>query len=132
MEIQQPTNPDLARLAEGMGLTLVRHTGGPKGFYLDRRRRISTRRGLTIAEYRSTLAHEIAHAHYRDIPPRDGYLPRQERRADLWAADLLLTRSRVEDALRWHNHHRSPAAYDLEVTEHLLDVWLTHYERKPA
>lgn len=23
MEIQQPTNPDLARLAEGMGLTLA-------------------------------------------------------------------------------------------------------------
>lgn len=74
MEIQQPTNSDLQRLAGGMGLTLVHHAHGPKGFWQDWRRRISTQRGLTIAEYRSTLSHELAHAYYRDTPTRGGAL----------------------------------------------------------
>lgn len=126
------TNPDLARLAESMGVRLTRHDGGPKGLYIDHLRTITTRRCLSIAEYRSTLAHELAHAHYRDVPCRDPVRhARQERRADLWAAHLLLDGEDVEGALAWHHHHRAPAAYDLEVTVHLLDVWLTH-ERKTA
>jgi len=123
------TNPDLQALAERMGVALRRHTGGQKGWYSDSHRVISTRRGLSIAEYRSTLAHELAHAYHRDTPVGGHYSPRQERRADRWAARLLLTEAAVRDALTWHNHHRGPAAYDLEVTEHLLDVWLTLYER---
>lgn len=126
------TNPDLQALAERMGVTLRRHTGGPKGWYSDSHRTISTRRGLSIAEYRSTLAHELAHAHHRDVPVDGVYTPRQELRADRWAARLLLTEAAVRDALVWHNHHRGPAAYDLEVTEHLLDVWLTLHERIPT
>lgn len=124
-----PTNPDLQHLAERMGVRLQRHTGGVKGWYSDSLRVISTRRGLTIAEYRTTLAHELGHAHHRDTP-RDGhYSARQEARAWRYAADLLLTEHEVRDALLWHDHHRSPAAYDLEVTRHLLDFWLSIYER---
>ncbi|MCT1411691.1 ImmA/IrrE family metallo-endopeptidase [Corynebacterium sanguinis] len=119
------TNPDLARLAESMGVRLVRHDGGPKGLYLDHLRLISTRRGLSIAEYRSTLAHELAHAHYRDVPCRDPVRhARQERRADKWAARLLLDGVDVRSTLAWHNHHRAPAAHDLEVTIHLLDTYI--------
>lgn len=122
------TCPDLHQLAETMGVTLHKHDGLAKGYYLHPLRAISTRRGLTIAEYRSTLAHELAHAHYGDAHST----PRIELRADRWAANLLLSESDVRDALLWHNHHRSPAAYDLEVTEHLLDVWLAQYERQSA
>ena len=119
------TNPDLARLAESMGVRLQRHDGGPKGLYIDKLRTITTRRGLTIAEYRSTLAHELAHAHYRDVPCRDPVRhARQERRADKWAARLLLDGVDVRSTLAWHNHHRAPAAHDLEVTIHLLDTYI--------
>lgn len=122
------TNPDLHRIADDLGVKLCKHTGGLKGFYIHSLRLISTRRNLSIAQYRSTLAHELAHAHYRDAHST----PRIEQRADRWAANLLLSESDVRDALLWHNHHRSPAAYDLEVTEHLLDVWLAQYERQSA
>ena len=119
------TNLDLHRIADDFGVKLCKHTGGIKGFYIDHLRLISTRRGLTIAQYRSTLAHELAHAYYRDTHST----PRIEERADRWAANLLLDETSVRDALLWHNHHRSPAAYDLEVTEHLLNVWLNNHER---
>ncbi|WP_165164947.1 ImmA/IrrE family metallo-endopeptidase [Corynebacterium qintianiae] len=126
------TNPDLARLAEGMGVRLQRHDNGPKGMYVDTTRTITTRRGLSIAEYRSTLAHELGHAHYRDVPCRDPVRhARQERRADRWAARLLLDGVDVAGTLAWHGHHRAPAAYELEVTVHLLDVYL-QLERKTA
>ena len=127
------TNPDLHRLAESMGVHLTHHDGGPKGLYLDQVRTITTRRGLSIAEYRSSLAHELAHAHYRDVPCRDPVRhARQERRADIWAAHLLLDGTDVEATLRWHHHHRAPAAYELEVTVHLLDTYLNHLERTSA
>ena len=119
------TNPDLARLAESMGVRLTRHDGGPKGLYIDHLRTITTRRGLSIAEYRSTLAHELAHAHYRDVPCRDPVRhARQERRADRWAARLLLDGVDVPGTLALHDHHRAPAAYELEVTIHLLDTYI--------
>lgn len=116
-------------MAEQMGVTLRRHTGGKKGWYSNRYRMISTRRGLTIAEYRSTLAHELGHARHHDSPICGRYSARQEARADQYAATLLLSEPDVRAALCWHNHHRSPAAHDLEVTEHLLDVWLNLHER---
>jgi Domain of unknown function (DUF955). len=115
-----------------MEIRTRRHDGGPKGWYSCSRKLLSTRRGLTIAEYRSTFAHELAHAHYNDGAIWGRYSQRQEYRADLWAARLLLSESAVRDALIWHNHHRSPAAYDLEVTEHLLNIWLDHHERRSA
>lgn len=127
------TNPDLARLAEQMGVRLTRHDGGDKGYYDDATRTISTRRGLSIAQYRSTLAHELGHAHYRDIRVRDPVRHvRQEQRADRWAARLLLDGVDVPGTLAWHGHHRAPAAHDLEVTVHLLDVWINLTERKTA
>lgn len=119
---QKITNPDLHLLAEQMGVTLHHHDGGAKGYYFHAIRLITTQRGLSIAEYRSTLAHELAHAHYCDTTST----PRIETRAHRWAANLLLDEHAVRDALIWHNHHRSPAAYDLEVTEHLLGVWLEY------
>lgn len=126
------TNPDLARLAESMGVRLARHDGGDKGYYDDATRTISTRRGLSIAQYRSTLAHELGHAHYGDVRVRDPVRhAKQERRADQWAARLLLDEVDVETTLACHGHHRAPAAHELEVTHHLLDVWLNQ-KRKAA
>lgn len=121
------SNPDLARLAEDMGVRLQRHDGGPKGFYLDAERLISTRRGLSIAEYRCTLAHELGHAYYRDIRVRDPVRHiYQEKRADKYAARLLLDSMDVATALACHGHHLAPTAHELEVTIHLLNVWLTN------
>lgn len=121
------TNPDLARLAERLGVRLVRHNGGPKGYYRHSARTISTRRGLSIAEYRSTLAHELGHAAHGDEPTGNGhYDQRQECRADRYAARLLIG---PHDLHTWCQFYGpcNPAAiaHELEVTTHLLTVYLT-------
>lgn len=59
----------LRLLAESMGVQIQRHTDGPPGWYDHHRRTISTRRGMSIQQHRSVLAHELGHAHYGDIPP---------------------------------------------------------------
>lgn len=66
------TCPDLHRVARQLGVTLTRHDGGVKGGYNHDTRTISTRRGMSIQQYRSTLAHELGHAHYRDHPTVEG------------------------------------------------------------
>lgn len=124
------TSPDLHRLAETLGVTLHRHTGGQKGWYDHQLRIISTRRGMSITQYRSTLAHELGHAHHGDVACRDPVLHvRLERRADLYAARLLITPHEFRDACIWHHDHLGAVADDLEVTHHLASVYAAHLER---
>lgn len=123
---------DLHRLAESMGVTLCRHMHGPKGWYDHATQTISTRRGLSIQQYRSTLAHELGHAAHRDTPTGNGHFDqRQERRADEYAALTLINPTDFEAAAIWHHGHLPAIADELEVTQHLLDVWLDH-NRRPA
>lgn len=123
---------DLHAYADKIGVRLVKHNNGLKGFYDNSTRTISTRRGLSIRAYRSTLAHELAHATYRDEPTGNGHFDqRQEARADQWAANVLIDPDQFHDAYIWHGGHLPAVADDLEVTVHLLDVWLIH-ERKTA
>lgn len=131
---QTITNPDLARLAEDMGITLRRHTGGKKGWYDHPTRTISTRRGLTIAEYRSTLAHELGHAHHSDHTTGNGhYDQRQECRADQYAARLLITPHDLDTWCQFYGPCNPAAiAHELEVTTHLLTVYLTHIKKEPT
>lgn len=120
-------------LAESMGVQLRRHTGGPPGWYDHHARVISTRRGMSIQQYRSVLAHELGHAHYGDTPTGNGYYDqRQERRADEYAAQLLISPIEFEAAATWHHGHLPAIADELEVTKHLLRVWKAHYQTKAA
>lgn len=122
---------DLHVYAEKIGVRLAKHDNGPKGFYVDGTRTVSTRRGLSIQAYRSTLAHELAHATYRDKPTGNGhYDRRQEARADQWAAQALIDPKAFEDAYIWHRGDPQGIADELEVTHHILDVWRAHHERK--
>lgn len=124
--------PDLHRLAERMGVTLRRHNGGPAGWYDHRRRVISTRRGMSIAMYRSVLAHELGHAHFRDVPVHGIYTARQERRADHYAAHLLIDPDEFRDACVWHADHLGAVADELEVTHHLAGIYARDHERTAA
>lgn len=120
-------------LAEHMGVRLKRHSGGPPGWYDHRRRIISTRRGMSIQQYKSVLAHELGHAHYGDTPTGNGfYDQRQERRADEYAARLLINPTDFEAAAAWHHGHLPAIADELEVTKHLLKTWTTLTERTAA
>lgn len=123
----------LHRLAESMGVTLRRHNGGKKGWYDDATRTISTRRGMSIQQYRSVLAHELGHAAHRDTPTGNGHFDqRQERRADEYAARLLINLHDFEAAAIWHHGHLPAIADELEVTQHILKTWQSLYERQAA
>ena len=124
---------ELRLLAESMGVQLRRHTGGPPGWYDHHRRIISTRRGQSIGQYKSVLAHELGHAHHGDTPTGNGYFDqRQERRADEYAAQLLINPTDFETAAIWHHGHLPAIADELEVTQHILKTWTTLIERTAA
>jgi len=124
------TCPRLHAVAEQMGVRLVRHTTGPKGYYIHRLRTISTRRGMSMTQYRSTLAHELAHAHYGDEPTIGIFDAKQERRADLWAANLLIDPDHFRAEYIWHRGNIGGIADELEVTHHLLEVWADEQRRR--
>ena len=124
---------ELHLLAESMGVQLQRHTGGHPGWYDHHRRIISTRRGQSISQYKSVLAHELGHAAHRDTPTGNGhYDQRQERRADEYAARILINPTDFESAAIWHHGHLPAIADELEVTHHLLKTWQSLHERQAA
>lgn len=115
----------LHALASTMGVEVVHHTGGAPGWYDHARRVISMRRGQSPRQYRSVLAHELGHAHYRDVPTGKGHFDqRQERRADRWAADLLISAVELRAASAWHHGNLPAIADELDVTKHLLAIWI--------
>ena len=117
---------ELHLLAESMGVQLQRHTGGHPGWYDHHRRIISTRRGQSISQYKSVLAHELGHAAHGDTPTGNGHFDqRQERRADEYAARLLINPHDFEAAAIWHHGHLPAIADELEVTQHILKSWQT-------
>lgn len=119
------TCPDLHRVARQLGVTLTRHNGGVKGYYNHTTHTISTRRGMSIQQYRSTLAHELGHAHYGDHPTGHGhYDQKQEARADRYAARLLIDPQAFDTAYRWCQGDHRELADELEVTQHLLAVYM--------
>lgn len=75
-------------MAAAMGLSVhgAHLSGNRIGCYIASKRRIYFDLGLTLAERRSVIAHEIAHAHYG----HHGTDPTQERLADTYAATLLV------------------------------------------
>lgn len=124
---------ELHLLAESMGVQLRRHTGGPPGWYDHNRRIISTRRGMSIQQYRSVLAHELGHAAHRDTPTGNGHFDqRQERRADEYAARTLINPHDFKAAAIWHHDHLPAIADELEVTQHLLKTWLGMHMHRAA
>ena len=124
------TNPPgftaLAVCAETLGVTLTHHHGGPPGLYRHPTRTISTRRGLTVGMYRSTLAHELGHATYQDHPTGHGWFDhRQEQRADRFAVALLIADQAFDTAYRWCGPHIPSLADELECSQHHVRLYMT-------
>ena len=125
------TFPDLAIMADMLGVTLRKHDGGLPGFYDHEARTISTRRGMSPALYRSTLAHELAHATYGDIPTGNGYYDeKQETRAHRFAAKLLINQDTFAADFAWCQGNLAELADELEITQHLLHVYLERHPPK--
>ena len=122
------TFPDLAIMADMLGVTLHKHDGGLPGYYDHETRTISTRRGMSPALYRSTLAHELAHAIYGDTPTGNGYYDeKQENRANRFAAKLLINQDTFAADFAWCQGNLQELADELEITQHLLGIYLQQH-----
>lgn len=119
-----PTLSDLASLASHMGYGLhMRHLDDPEVLAVTDTtdRTISYVWGLTHAEQRSVIAHELGHAHYEHDCSSD----RNEREADAWAANLLVDPESYANLEReGHDHHA--IADHLGVTLDVVHAFQQH------
>lgn len=114
----------LEKIAESMDLVVYETSNLPlNGCYIHHRRVILLRYNTDPVTKRCALAHELGHAYYGDEGPCE---PRLERRADLFAADLLITKEAYAEAERIHPA-TSFIAQELSVTPHLVEVWKQHH-----
>lgn len=84
--------------------------------------------GMTQVERRCALTHELAHrtlghSGLCTYPDAKRQNRRQERVADLWAAERLITLEALAVAMRW-SKERDEVADELWVTRPLLDLRL--------
>lgn len=101
--------------------------------YIDRCRLIVLRPGMRRAQSRTALAHELGHAAHRDTATgHPAWDARQERRADHYAARLLICPSAVARAEQLHGPHLGMIARELDITPELLAVWRDHHQRASA
>lgn len=77
------------------------------------------RTGLTVPIEASCEAHELAHAWFRDERSE----PRIERRANQWAAQLLISPAEYRAAEALVGSSVGALAYELEVTPETIEVW---------
>lgn len=97
---------------------------GWRGAYDLTDRCIYLARGMSLREARSTLTHEIAH-HLAgdcasDIPVVSA---RQEHRADLYAARMLIDLDEYRKAEIIHGGNMTLIAHDLHVTRRVVYIW---------
>lgn len=118
------TAPNLEMLAAIHGITITTHTGGEKGRWYSNTRTISIRRDLGWVNARCTLAHELGHAICGHDSKAEGWLKnRQEREADIFAANVLIDPSEYKSAELLYGPHPGAIAHELGVTNHLVTVW---------
>lgn len=116
--------PHLVSIADQLGLTVIERRGNTPGGYHDGLARIRLDPGQSIRAQRSFLAHEIAHALFRDSPsPYAVVAMKQERRAWNWAARYLITPEGFALTERMREGHSASMAYDLGVTVELVEAY---------
>lgn len=83
---------------------------------------------MAVWDYKSVLAHELGHAVNDDhFINHLRFNARQEQRADEYAAELLINPQQLHDLALWHRKDLNSLTADLEVTPHLLAIYLnTH------
>lgn len=119
---------DPHRHAEDLGITVVyRRLRTCNGLYVPEQRLIFLQPRLHRVHERSVLAHEIVHAEFDDRG-RDDF---QERRADRIAARRLIAHDELR-AVTPLSDDPGVWALELDVTDHMLDVWLRDQEVRSA
>lgn len=95
------------------------------GEYHHGKRTVVLHRGLTAAQERCTLAHEVAHAEYGDVVTgRQWWDARSEARADRVAAGRLVDPGDLKGLVAVYGEDFDRLALELGVTRWLLDAAL--------
>lgn len=116
--------PNLEMLAAIHGITITTHTGGEKGRWHSDTRTISLRKDLHPTLRYCTLAHELGHALNNHDSRTEAWLRgRQEREADIFAANVLIDPTEYKNAELLYGPHPGAIAQELGVTIHLVTVW---------
>lgn len=120
-----PTDRYLSDLAAQAGVTIEYvHLTGRDGEYLHAQKLIRLRPGMAARLHRSVLAHELAHAVFADVPSHFGPVnAKQERRADEWAALLLIDLDDYRHLEHMHQGHAGAIAFDLGVMRSIVEAF---------
>lgn len=99
--------------------------------YYHSHRCIVLRTGMSRADVRTALGHELGHADHGHLCSYDDeQTAKQERQADEYAARLLITNETYAAAEKEHGSHVGAIAHQLEVLPRLVHVWRDLYQRK--
>lgn len=114
----------LLRLLEENGLHLIERRGRRPGGYEPHTATIRVTPGLSARATSSVIAHELGHAMLGHTPTADSSIrARQERRADEWAARLLIDADAYAEAERARGTHPASLAFELGVTVELVTAY---------
>lgn len=111
------------RLRELIDVTLHWHDGGVAGWCRHSTQDVSLRRGMTQAERRSTVCHEVVHLERGPAPK--GYGRQDELQVSQEAARRLIQLQPLGEALAWA-HCLAEAADELWVDTGTLRTRLEH------
>lgn len=120
------TDDDLLAVLTTLGVSVVVTDLPPDrdGEYEHDARTVRLRPRMARRLHRSVLAHECAHAVYGDVVLDDRrQAERQERRADEWAAQHLITLEDYGWAESLHSGHVEAMAVELDVTVTLVQAF---------
>lgn len=122
----------LLLIAEKLRITVEMDTQGvlnddDLGGWFPQHKLILLRPGLSQADLLHTLAHELGHAIHNHIGEHH---PRQERKADEFAAQILISKDDYIRAEEMAGGHIPWVAHELGVTVDLVKIWRSLMERK--
>ncbi|MFJ2553348.1 ImmA/IrrE family metallo-endopeptidase [Microbacterium sp. NPDC087591] len=120
----------LLRLVEESGLRLVERSGPTRGGYDHSAMTIRLAPGMSVRTATSVLAHELGHAALgHTVSTHPEARARQERRADEWAARLLISPAAYAAAEALRGPHRASLAFELGVTVELVEAYQRMLQR---
>ncbi|MFD2839365.1 ImmA/IrrE family metallo-endopeptidase [Populibacterium corticicola] len=117
----------LLALAHNEDVRVVwRNLGKRRGEYVHGARLIRLNPRMSEVLQRSTLAHELGHAHHGDAWTDNPHIKQlREERANLYAARLLISPLEYAVAEQLVGHHTGALAKELGVASYIIDAWKT-------